>query len=58
MKRQPKNLGKATENFKVRNLANERQAALGAFLDEWEKRHGAFTPAELQRAEQELRVRS
>jgi hypothetical protein len=34
-----------------------RAEALAAFLDEWEREHGALTPDELARAEQDLRKR-
>ncbi len=35
----------------------EASAALGAFLDDWEKEHGRITSAELDRAAKELRIR-
>ena len=34
--------------------ARLRSEALGEFLDEWEEKHGAFSPEELKRAEREL----
>jgi excisionase family DNA binding protein len=34
--------------------ASERRAALGVFLDDWEKEHGSITSVELDRAGKEL----
>jgi excisionase family DNA binding protein len=34
--------------------ASERRAALGVFLDDWEKEHGSITSVELDRARKEL----
>jgi len=34
--------------------ARLRAEALGEYLDAWERKHGALTPAELSRAEHEL----
>jgi hypothetical protein len=36
--------------------ARLRAEALAEFLDAWESKHGALTPAELNRAERELAV--
>lgn len=36
--------------------ARLRSEALGEFLTEWEKKHGAFTSEELSRAERELGI--
>jgi hypothetical protein len=58
MKSPPKSRRHATETVKLRKRANERRSALGAFLDEWEKKHGPFTAVELQRATKELSARS
>jgi hypothetical protein len=48
--------------IKLRGLydakASERRAALGAFLDDWEKQHGPITSVELDRAGKELRKKS
>jgi hypothetical protein len=38
--------------------ASERRAALGLFLDDWEKQHGPITSVELNRAGKELRKKS
>jgi excisionase family DNA binding protein len=38
--------------------ASERRAALGVFLDDWEKDHGQITSVELDRAGKELRKKS
>ena len=38
--------------------ASERQAALGVFLDDWEKEHGPITSVELARAGKVLRKKS
>jgi hypothetical protein len=38
--------------------ASERRAALGVFLDDWEKQHGPITSVELDRADKELRKKS
>jgi excisionase family DNA binding protein len=37
---------------------SERRAALGVFLDDWEKEHGPITSVELDRAGKELRKKS
>jgi hypothetical protein len=58
MKSPPKGRRRATETVKLREHANKRRAALCAFLDEWEKKHGPFTAVELQRAKKELSARS
>jgi hypothetical protein len=34
--------------------ASERRAALGVFLDDWEKEHGPITSVELDRAGKDL----
>jgi len=40
-----------------RTLVSKQSLALGAFLDEWEAQHGAFTTLELDRAVQDLESR-
>jgi excisionase family DNA binding protein len=49
----------ATQRLRLYDAeASERRAALGVFLDDWEKDHGPITSVELDKAGKELRKKS
>jgi hypothetical protein len=47
---------KAAASPRRKSARAEASAALGVFLDHWEKEHGPFTSVELARASKELRT--
>jgi hypothetical protein len=47
---------KAVASPRRRSARAEASAALGVFLDDWEKEHGPITSVELDRASKELRT--